>query len=75
MMSQLLTSSISFLIIGIGGVSIWDYTYVLSQDGDIFMIVHLDGLGELYMVSHVVTLQSSVRVLYGYSKKKTVDVV
>ena len=74
-MSHLLTSSIYLLISGIGGGSIRACTSALSQTGEIFMIIYIDGLGELYMVSHVVNFQSAIRVLYGYSKNKTVGVV
>ena len=70
MMSHSLTSSVSFLIRIIGRGLIWDCTSALIQTGEIFMILHLDGIGELYMVSHVVPLKNDVRVLYGYSKKQ-----
>ena len=70
MISHLLTSSVSFLISGIGRISIHACTYALSQTGERIMIVYCSGVEELYMMSHVVTFHSAVRVFNGYSKNK-----
>ena len=67
MMSHLLTLSVFFLISGIGGGLIRDCTSVLIQDGfELFVIVYRYGLGGLYMMSQVVTLQSALHILYVY---------
>ena len=60
-----------FLTRGIGGGYIRACTSVLSQTGERFMIVYRDGLGALYIMSHVVTLQSAVSVFMAILKQNS----